>query len=276
MNIIRRAVFSNPLTSTLLICTRSYAFKSNLKIKWVRPTKIPCYDPAKSGDLVPMPEFDKTQFQLEFQKCKELASANDLVKRLFSLEYAPRHRTTQLYLRQLIDGTKRHNQDEGSIEAKIARWTGAIRAMQDLVKRFPHDVRLRVRIKELSDKRKKQLKYLRRWDYKKFEWLIDTLNIVYKPHPIDFRTVTRKESLRKLTNQHCDDIKNDRLKTYRLQLEAEQPDFLQEKIKALEFIRKEQEECNVCVTVTQTEIDDVRQQLRNLLQKRRDLNTKEE
>ncbi|KAB0798571.1 hypothetical protein PPYR_09564 [Photinus pyralis] len=264
MNIIRRKELSTFLIPTLLTCTRNYAFKSNLKIKWVRPEKIPCYNPAKSGDLVPMPKLDKTQLQLEFRNSQELANANDLVKKLFSLEYAPRYKTTQLYLRQLIDSTKRHNQDEGSIEAKIARWTGAIRAMQDLVEKFPHNVRLRVKLKELIDKRKKQLKYLRRWDYKKFEWLIDSLNIVYKPQPLDFQSVTRKESLRKLTDKHCEDIRSDRLKTFRKQLEAEQPKFLQEKMCTLEFIRKEQEECNVEVTVAQEEIDKVKDQLTNL------------
>lgn len=30
---------------------RNYAFKSNLKIKWVRPERIPSYKAAKSGDL---------------------------------------------------------------------------------------------------------------------------------------------------------------------------------------------------------------------------------
>lgn len=36
---------------------------------------------------------------------------------------------------------------------------------------------------ELIDRRKKLLKYLRQYDYKKFEWLLEKLNIVYKAHP---------------------------------------------------------------------------------------------
>jgi hypothetical protein len=51
---------------------RSYAFKSDLKIKWVRPPKIPSIKPEKSGDLSPLPTVDKNQYPIEFQKSEEL------------------------------------------------------------------------------------------------------------------------------------------------------------------------------------------------------------
>lgn len=38
-------------------------------------------------------------------------------------------------------------------------------------------------VQELIDKRKKLLKFLRQYDYKKFEWLLEKLNIEYKGHP---------------------------------------------------------------------------------------------
>ena len=38
-------------------------------------------------------------------------------------------------------------------------------------------------VQELIDKRKKLLKFLRQYDYKKFEWLLEKLNIEYKAHP---------------------------------------------------------------------------------------------
>lgn len=54
------------------VIIRNYAFKSDLKIKWNRPEKIPCIDPAKSGDLSSLPKVDPKTFMLEFQKSKEL------------------------------------------------------------------------------------------------------------------------------------------------------------------------------------------------------------
>lgn len=243
---------------------RNYAFKSDLKIKWVRPEKIPCYKPKKSGDLQPMPKVDDTQFAYDFRNSKELQTADDLVKTLFSLQFAPRKKTTQVYIRSVIDTVRRHPMDVGSIEARIARWTGAIRALQEQMEVFPRNKKLKVNLKELIDKRKKHLKYLRRWDYKKFEWILETLNIVYKPPPNEFKWVTRKDSLRKLTQTYCDKIREDRLEEYRLKLEEEQPALLEEKIRSLEFIRDEQKDCGVEVTIKQEDIDEAKMLLNKI------------
>lgn len=54
------------------IISRTYAFKSDLKIKWVRPEKILSIKPEKSGDKSPFPEIDKNHYMLEFQNSKEL------------------------------------------------------------------------------------------------------------------------------------------------------------------------------------------------------------
>jgi hypothetical protein len=51
---------------------RNYAFKSDLKIKWVRPPKIPSIKPEKSGDLAPLQTVDNKQYPLEFQKSEAL------------------------------------------------------------------------------------------------------------------------------------------------------------------------------------------------------------
>ncbi|XP_060517246.1 small ribosomal subunit protein uS15m [Cylas formicarius] len=243
---------------------RHYAFKSDLKIKWVRPLKIPCFLPEKSGDLEGVPSVDTKQPILEFRNSEELETANEHVRKLFSLEFSPLKYTRKVYFHELVNQVQRHNFDHSTIEAKIAKWTGRIRAWQECMERYPRNVRLKVKLKELIDKRKKHLKYLRRWDYKKFEWLLEVLNIVYKPPPNEFHWITRKESLVKLTNKYCENIKQQRLEVYRLQLESEHPAFLEEKIRALHFIRDEQKECGVEVTISEEEIENVRVQLQNL------------
>lgn len=243
---------------------RDYALKSNLKIKWVRPVKIPCYAPEKSGDLEGFPQIDKTQIIDEFKHCKELEIADELVKKLFTYEYAPRRYIVSHVIRSTADRVRRHKNDGGSHEVKIARWTGVIRAWQETIERFPYNIRLKVHLKELIDKRKKNLKYLRRWDYKRFEWLLENLNLSYKPMPLDVHWITRKDSLRKLTNKYCDDLKKDKLEKLKLQLEAEQPSFLEEKIRCLEFIRNEEKDCGIETTITQEEIDIIKKQLEEL------------
>ncbi|CAH1981291.1 unnamed protein product [Acanthoscelides obtectus] len=256
-----------PIPNTLY---RHYAFKSDLKIKWVRPEKIPCYKPAKSGDLESFPGIDKKQPILDFRDSKELETADDNVKKLFSLEFAPQKYTHRVYFHEFVDKVKRHEYDIASIEVKIAKWTGVIRAFQECMERFPRNKRLKVSLKELIDKRKKHLKYLRRWDYKRFEWLLETINMVYKPPPNEFHWITRKDSLRKLTDQHCEKIRSERLNQYKQQLENEQPAFLEEKIRTLQFIREEQKECGAEVTVTEEEIDNCRKLLDELKLKKKD------
>lgn len=51
---------------------RSYAFKSDLKIKWVRPEKIPSIHPSKSGDCSKLPQVDGKVLMRGFEKSKEL------------------------------------------------------------------------------------------------------------------------------------------------------------------------------------------------------------
>lgn len=249
--------------------TRKYAFKSDLKIKWVRPEKIPFYNPAKTGDLETIPEIDKNQPQLRFRNCKELENASDTVKKLCSLEFAPRNQLTKTYFRETVEKVKRHNMDVASIEVKIAKWTGYIRSLQEVMERYPRNKRFKVNLKELIDKRKKHIKYLRRWDYKRFEWLLENLNIVYKPLPDVIHRVTRKESLRKLTNKYCEELREERLAAYKAQLQAEQPAFLEEKIRNLQFIRDEEQACGAEVTITQEEIDNVKEQLQDLLDQKK-------
>lgn len=103
---------------------RNYAFKSDLKIKWVRPEKIPCIRAEKSGDLERKPEIDKTLLRYEFRDSKELENADENVRKLFTLEFAPTYAVNKVYREGLIDRVKRHELDVGSVEAKIARWTG--------------------------------------------------------------------------------------------------------------------------------------------------------
>ncbi|CAG9863134.1 unnamed protein product [Phyllotreta striolata] len=246
------------------VISRNYALKSDLKIKWVRPEKVPFYKPQNSGDLQSFPEINRKQFLLEFQNSKELQTADENVKKLFTLEFAPKKFTNKVFYKSMEQRVKRHEYDYSSIEVKLARWTGVIRAQQELIEKFPRNKWLKIALKELIDKRTKHLRYLRRWDYKKFEWLLETLDLVYKPLPTEPFQVTRKDSLQRLTGIYVDNIKSQRLEKYRLQLESEQPAFLEEKIRNLQYIRDEQKACGVEVTVTFEEIEQVKQKLEDL------------
>ncbi|KAI4467220.1 28s ribosomal protein s15 mitochondrial [Holotrichia oblita] len=196
-----------------------------------------------------MPEVDFNRYQIEFRNCKGLEDADEIVQRLFKLEFASHKKIVQSYLKDITDSVQRHPFDKGSIESRIARWTGAIRAWQEIMESHPHN--------------------------KTFEWLLENLELVYKPHPKEYRWITRKDSLKKLTDKYCRDTVQDKLNEYKLVLQEQQPAFLEEKIRSLEFIRAEQQSCGVEVTVTEEEIANVRKELADLL-KERDVSVKDD
>lgn len=239
-------------------------FKSDLKIKWVRPEKVPSIHPTKSGDLKPVTSVDLKNFPTVFQKSEELNNASDLVKRMFTLEFLPSWHTKKEIRMTKVKSVRRHRIDWGSMESRIARMTAGIRILQDYLAKYPRDTGTKVKCKELIEKRTKYLKHLRRWDYKRFEWILEKLDLVYRPQPVVLDTVTRKKSLVKLTDKHCNDLKQQRLDAYKEMLENQKKDFLEEKISKLKWIMKEEEECGITPTVSQSDIDNVIKQLEEI------------
>jgi len=147
---------------------------------------------------------------------------------------------------------------------KVAKMTAFIRRYQEHMETSPRDKVIKVRLKELIEKRKKFLKYLRRWDYRRFEWILEKLDLVYKPPPTNFHWITRKESLQKLTDIYCEKIKEERLEAYHKELQAQQIPYLEDAIKKMLFVRQEQIDCDVPVTVTEQQIEEARQELARL------------
>ncbi|XP_058831282.1 small ribosomal subunit protein uS15m [Topomyia yanbarensis] len=263
------------LTSSANWITRQYAFKSDLKIKWVRPEKIPCYKPEKSGDQQPIRAFDGSESLKDYRDLQELENADEAVKNLFTIRHNRRREMLENFKEEMVKRVQRHDLDYGSIEAKLGLMTAQIRSLQEVMEKFPRQSGAKVHLKEMIDKRKKFLRYLRRWDYRRFEYILEKLDLVYKPAPAHFHWITRKDSLRKLTDIHCNEIKATRLQNYREVLESQQLDFLSKKLENLEFIRKEQLECKVPVTVSAEQIQSVKKQYEELKEKRKLLEEKQ-
>ncbi|GLH10778.1 28S ribosomal protein S15 [Gryllus bimaculatus] len=199
---------------------------------------------------------------------EEFKNASESVKRLFTLEFSRRSTSMDVVRRDMVKSVRRHQSDWGSFECTIAHMTAVIRNFQDAVSKNRQNKRMKVQLKELIDKRKKYLKYLRKSDYKRFEWLLEKLDLQYRPPPSNFHMITRKESLQKLADKYCEDLKQERLKAYKDQLESQKIDFLTEKVKKLKWIIEEEKACAVTPSVTQDEIDKVVSQLENLKMKK--------
>uniref|UniRef100_A0A1B6DDL5 Small ribosomal subunit protein uS15m n=1 Tax=Clastoptera arizonana TaxID=38151 RepID=A0A1B6DDL5_9HEMI len=240
------------------------SLKSDLKIKWIRPEPVSCLKPEKSGDLKPREQIDPKSPLLELKTSDELQKSNELVKRIFSLEFNPRRYGVKFSLENSIDSVKRHKLDRSSPESQIAGLTATIRQLQEHVEIHRMDVRNKVILKELIDKRRRKLRLFRGLDYKRYEWLLEKLDIEYKPKPEIDERVERKKSLRKLTDLYCEEVRDKKLTEYKGILQSQQEEFLLSKAEKLKWIMKVENELQAEPSVTEEDINAVYEKLNML------------
>lgn len=235
---------------------RQYAMRQELTeqgIVWRRPQHIDSWRPAKSGDLSHYVEPHHTRLKAKLNAAKHaLDGVDDITRQLLSLQFATKAEKVRVNRQDLMRDVQRHQYDTGSMEVTIAMLTVRIRKAQEELlatkKGKRHTVRQRVKLKEAIEQRKKQLKHLRRMDYKRFEWLISKLDILYRPPPRYVRWVTRKISLRKLVREYGQTLRMERLQAYREQLEGQAEAFVKEKEETLQWIAKTEEEIGLPVS----------------------------
>ncbi|KAK7060660.1 putative universal ribosomal protein uS15 [Halocaridina rubra] len=232
---------------------RSYAMRQELRehgIIWRRPEYIPSWKPSKSGDMEALPKANLSRPIPRVSAAKEaFEGADEITKKLLSLEFSPHKETVKTLKSDALKKIQQHKYETGSMECTIAMLTVKIRNLQQVVARCKKDVHAKVMLQETIARRKKLLKFLRAMDYKRFEWLLEQLNILYRPYPVHYHWITRKDSLRKLIQMHKETLKIDRLEAYKAILETQKEPFLKEKEETLEWIAKTEKELSVPVSV---------------------------
>lgn len=94
---------------------------------------------------------------------------------------------------------------------------------------------------EAVNRRSRYLRRLREWDYNKFCWVLEKLNLDYVPHQLQRRT-TRKELFQILTMKDAMEIRKAKFEKYYAQLKGKQEEFLLRKAKELADIDTEEKE----------------------------------
>jgi small subunit ribosomal protein S15 len=92
---------------------------------------------------------------------------------------------------------------------------------------------------EAVQRRKRYLRRLRAWDYNKFCWVLEQLNIDYIMLGNLIRT-TRKDIAQGLVQKQALEIRRDKFKAYHEQLKAKQGDFLVRQERELAEISEEE------------------------------------
>lgn len=242
-------------------------------IKWTRPEKLKFYDPRVTGDLKPLPPLPLDKLPKAYEDLEEMKDAHPLVKLVFSCGHQGRRVAAAEVKEEMLNSVKAHEFDTTSMEAKIARLTFAIRNIQDHLYKYGNNPIVRKVGNHAINKRKEYLCKLREYDYKKFEWLLEKLDLEFKPHPLDelreggtgYIRIERKESIRKLTTLHCEDILKKKWLDYEEQLENEKRDFLKRKVDTLKWARQEQIDCKMEPTISEEDIKNAEIQLEEFL-----------
>ncbi|CAL7941945.1 unnamed protein product [Xylocopa violacea] len=245
--------------------SRRMASIKDYNINWKRPPKVAIYDLGRSGDLGLNVSVKPTDIKNYYQNSKEWEGASDIVKKIFSIQFQSGKEFKNLQREKTIELVKRHICDRGSLEVKIAVLTSNIPYLQKVLEESPRNRKIRVALKETVEKRNKLLRVLRISDYRRFEWILERLNLVYRPQPRRPQIVSRKESMKKMTNNYCKDVIQKKLDAFKAQLREEQKTFYLEKVEKLKLIMEDEKEYGLDQTVTEEDIEEARKKVEELL-----------
>merc|ERR1719361_1861422 len=243
-----------------------------IHVKWQRPVPIQTCNPEISGDeggleSLGLSSIDVTQPPIALQGSHALAVAPEEVKRVTSLDFARRRDLLDKLSQEVVKSVQRHPRDFTSIEVCIALKTVKIRnAQHELIKQWPYKNQpMKHHLTHMVASRRNMIRKLRESNYKKYEWLLEKLKLLYKPMPWDAvpgvagkENIERKKSIERLTDMWCDELQRHRLTAYRRKLEAQQPDFLRRKADTLEKIMATEAELGIETTVSKEEVEECR------------------
>ena len=230
-------------------------------LDWRRPERVSRVKPGEhgSGDLEGLPELDREDPVMRLEGVEEFERGSEALKKTKSLAFGKNKDLMDRIKRDMRRSVQRHDMDEESLEVAIARKTAIIRDLQrelGSLENYEVNPAKRHILKLSVDQRRGYLRRLREMDYGRFEWLLERLNLVYKPRPFFYERVEREKMLARLTDLWCEELKQHRLGELRRGLKRGQPKYLRDKADTLKWARKEQEELGMEVTVKEEEIEE--------------------
>jgi len=132
----------------------------------------------ETGDIDPYPNFDLSKtLRPGFENSEELKTADENVKRVFTLEYATRAEIQEYYSNYLVKAVQRHPLDQSSYEVLIAKLTARIRMHIKYGDIDPRRSSRRKIVGNLQMIRNYLLNKLMHSDYDVYEWVKKVLRI---------------------------------------------------------------------------------------------------
>lgn len=216
-----------------------------------------------------MPQVDKSLPRLGYEDSDELETADEHVKRIYSLEFANGTQFRNYCIEQAVRKVQKHEGDYISPEAKVAALTMKIRNQIKYCLERRKDKIAKSCLIERIQKRKKILKLMQRKDRDMFEKLLEEFKIVYVPPPDYFRHVSYKRKLKKAARAKAMEIKGEKGKNFRLSIEKERQEFYAKKDEILADIENQLKELNLDGPTLLQEVDEQDAKLERKLNSKR-------
>ncbi|XP_077454958.1 small ribosomal subunit protein uS15m [Stigmatopora argus] len=193
LSVLRESVRTPPTCCAALPCdhnvskvSRTFALPAQIRY-YARGTKENVAAPKSLvSDLPP------SMLKMEYAAVPLAQTADDIVKRLLSLELASHSDKMALKTEQLIAKVRRDESDRSSVEVKIAILTATIRNLEEHMFKHHKDKANKRRMLMAIDRRKKMLKNLRLERYDAFQKVCEQLDITYTFPPEYYRKATRR------------------------------------------------------------------------------------
>ncbi|KAM9851776.1 small ribosomal subunit protein uS15m [Aulostomus maculatus] len=133
-----------------------------------------------------------TMMKMDYAALPLAQTADDVVKRILSLELAYHKEKVHLIQEQLIAKVQQDKNDRSSLEVRVAILTVRIRSIREHVLKHRKDKANKRLMLMAIDQRNKLLKRLRRVHYEAFERVCEQLGITYTLPPEYHRKASRR------------------------------------------------------------------------------------
>jgi len=250
------SLWNNPWSSQSY---RFYNKRKTVKLPYTKPLRM-IDNLLKCDANLSMAPMDKTQPKLAFEEVGTLESADENVKKIFSLAFGTASDANQKRLDLVVKTVQEHPADVRSYEVKIARQTLQIRNQANHLLQFRKDKIAKVYLNKKIGKRGKTLRILRNTDKEKFDWLCAELDITYTP-PLEFRygkIPSKRAMRRKIAREKFFEIKHQKLQDFQAKLDQTKIEFAEKKAAELALIKEELKAFDI------TEMSSVDQVIRDL------------
>lgn len=207
----------------------------------IPPTKKPNFD--FSGDMTDtLPPLSSDEVRPGYEGLEDLIEeGGDDVKRLFSIEFATAGEKLRKRIENVKEQIKDHPADLKSVEQGIAMRTVLIRGLMQYHYECKKNKVQKTRLYHLIQGRKKMMKFLRRVDQEKFEWLCKELKLDYVdvPEPFEILPLSKRETREKAARDAAEKLRAEKFEIFREKLNEQRREYEIFKTKEMEDILKE-------------------------------------